>query len=480
MQRKFLVNLGFLLLLNLLVKPFYIFGVDAQIQNELGTTYGNYFALLNLSFLFNIILDLGINNYNTTQIAQHPHLGKKNVVRIVNLRTLLFVVYLGITLSVALVSGYQEQDFLILGVLVFNQFLVGMNQYFSSNFKGFHQFKIDALFSVLDRIVLIALCLMMLYGNLLDSKITIMHFVIAQSIAYGTSFLFGIAFTLKNGIDLRRFWSWKYNRHIVKRSLPYAFLILLMMLYSRVDSVMLERISGDRSAADYAQGYRILDAFNMFALLFASLLLPIFARSLRDKIKLEETVEIAAKLLILLGIGVTIGIVFFGDTILNSLYTDVNASSKACFQYLIFGFLGMTITYVFGTLLTAKGSLKGLNILAFISLLLNIILNLILIPKYEAKGAAIATCITQLFMGIAQLILAQYIFKFRVNTPLILRFLVFSIVIAALGWALDTYSGMGEWWLIGIFGVAALFGSIAFKILEPKAVLKIIKEKEVD
>lgn len=478
MQRKFLVNLGFLLLLNLLVKPFYIFGVDAQIQNQLGSEYGNYFALLNLSFLFNIILDLGINNYNTTQIARHPHLGTKNVVRIVNLRTLLFFVYVIITGAVAFASGYDKTDFVILGTLVFNQFLVGMNQYFASNFKGFHQFKTDALFSVLDRIVLIVLCLFMLYGNYFDGKISILHFVLAQTIAYGTSFLIGVLFTLKNGIDLRRFWSWNINKHIIKRSLPYAFLILLMMLYSRVDSVMLERISGDGAAADYAQGYRILDAFNMFALLFASLLLPIFARTIREKIKLEETVEIASKILILLGIGVSIGVFFFGSTLLDTLYNDVNDSSKACFQFLIFGFLGMTITYVFGTLLTAKGSLRGLNILAFISLLLNITLNFILIPKYEAKGAAIATCITQLFMGIAQLILAQYIFKFRVNTPLILRFLVFSIISIGLAWSVKTYSNLSEWWLITIFGIAALALSIGLKILEPKAVIKIIKEKD--
>ena len=56
MQKKFLTNLGFLLLVNLLIKPFYILGIDAEVQNAAsGGEYGLYFALFNFTFLFNIL-----------------------------------------------------------------------------------------------------------------------------------------------------------------------------------------------------------------------------------------------------------------------------------------------------------------------------------------------------------------------------------------------------------------------------------------
>ena len=65
MKRKFVSNLIFVLLLNVIIKPFYILGIDAEILRvtELQDpgTYGTYFSLLSLSFVFNILLDLGIN-----------------------------------------------------------------------------------------------------------------------------------------------------------------------------------------------------------------------------------------------------------------------------------------------------------------------------------------------------------------------------------------------------------------------------------
>ena len=138
----------------------------------------------------------------------------------------------------------------------------------------------------------------------------------------------------------------------------------------------------------------------------------------------------------------------------------------------------MTITYVFGTLLTANGAVKQLNIVAVISLLINIILNFILIPKYEVVGAAVATFITQIFMGLAQLILAQYIFKFRVNTPLILRFLALALASGLIGHFIRQINTDLAWLQIVSSGIIMLILGVLFKIIEPKAVLKILKESD--
>ncbi len=75
MQKKFLTNLGLLLFLNLLIKPFWVLGIDRSVQNAVGAEdFGFYFSILNFSFLFNILLDLGITNFNNRNIAQNSHL----------------------------------------------------------------------------------------------------------------------------------------------------------------------------------------------------------------------------------------------------------------------------------------------------------------------------------------------------------------------------------------------------------------------
>ena len=70
MKKKFLSNLVLIIFLNLIIKPFYILGIDAEIINRVGEfEYGVYFSIINLTFLLNIFLDLGINNYKVENIA---------------------------------------------------------------------------------------------------------------------------------------------------------------------------------------------------------------------------------------------------------------------------------------------------------------------------------------------------------------------------------------------------------------------------
>ncbi|MFN8165477.1 MAG: oligosaccharide flippase family protein [Bacteroidia bacterium] len=98
MQRKFVTNLGLVLVLNLLIKPFWVLGVDRAVQNAVGTEqYGFYYAIFNLSFLFNILLDFGITNFNNKNISQNNHLLSKHLSSILVLRVLLAILFSVIT-----------------------------------------------------------------------------------------------------------------------------------------------------------------------------------------------------------------------------------------------------------------------------------------------------------------------------------------------------------------------------------------------
>ena len=69
------------------------------------------------------------------------------------------------------------------------------------------------------------------------------------------------------------------------------------------------------------------------------------------------------------------------------------------------------LTYIFGTLLTAGGHLRQLNIFAAVSLGINLVVNVMLIPHLGAVGSAWASLAAQSFMAAAQLLLAVRIFR---------------------------------------------------------------------
>lgn len=191
MQKKFVTNLAFLLFLNILIKPFWIFGIDRVVQNTVGAAeYGFYFALFNFSFLLNILLDLGITNFNNRNIAQHNHLLQKHLSGILALRLLLTAGFIIINLITAWIAGYLKDGGWMLMVLLLNQVLMSFILYLRSNIAGLHLFRIDSFISVLDRLIMIALCSILLWGGITDKKFQIEWFVWAQTFAYAITALF--------------------------------------------------------------------------------------------------------------------------------------------------------------------------------------------------------------------------------------------------------------------------------------------------
>jgi O-antigen/teichoic acid export membrane protein len=151
MQRKFITNLGLLLLLNLLIKPFWVFGIDRTVQNVVGSQqFGFYYAIFNFSFLFNILLDLGITNFNNRNIAQNSQLLAKHFSGIISLKLLLGFVYFLVTLGVGLIWGYRNEQLVLLALVGFNQFLLSFLLYLRSNISGMLMFRTESLMSVLD------------------------------------------------------------------------------------------------------------------------------------------------------------------------------------------------------------------------------------------------------------------------------------------------------------------------------------------
>ena len=296
-----------------------------------------------------------------------------------------------------------------------NQFLVAIVQFSRSNFAGLHLFKTDALISVLDRTLLIGICSALLWTDWFGGEMKIEWFIYAQTAAYGISALIAIVLLIIRIGKVRLSIKKPFTLYILKQSLPYALLILLMMMYNRIDAVMLERLlpNGDAAAGIYAQGFRLLDAVNMFALLFAGLLLPIFARLLRKKESIHEMTALAFRMLF--GISIIVGATcfFFQTELIELRYEGSSAESAVSFGFLILSFIPVAITYVFGTLLTANGSLRYLNQMAFGGVVLNVVLNYFLIQSIGVVGAALATLVTQVITAAVQMAVAYRLFKFK-------------------------------------------------------------------
>jgi len=478
MQKKFLTNLVLLLFLNFLVKPVWIFGIDRTVQNIVGSEYGLYFALFNFTFLFNILLDLGITNFNNRNIAQNSQLLNKHFSRIVLIKVLLAILYIAVTFSVALIIGYRGKQLYLLAFLGFNQLLISFIFYLRSNISGLLMFRTDSFLSVLDRILMIGICAVLIWGNVTKGSFKIEWFVYAQTAGYLLTALIALFIVIRKSAFKMLAWSWPFIVMIIKKSFPYAMLVLLMTFYNRIDSVIIERILppdiADEQVTVYASAFRILDAINMVAYLFSILLLPIFSRMIKTRESINQMLRLAFTLLITIAVIASIGSFFYSYEIMDLLYVAHIQDSSNVFRILMFGFVSISSIYVFGSLLTANGSLLQLNIIAASSMIVSISLNLILIPRFYALGSAWASIITQALSATAHILVAYYIFKLKINIKYLLSLVLFVAGVILINIATKQLDIRWEYSFIAMI-LASLALSSVLRLFSIKGLIRIVK-----
>ncbi len=482
-QKDFVFNLCLLIFLNLLVKPFWMLGVDVGVQNSVGAeSYGFYFSILNFTLLFNMVLDMGTTNFNNRNIAQNNQLLDKHLSNYIILRLLLGVVYFVVIFAVALLIGYRGFQLKLLFWIGLNQFLSAFLLYLRSNISALLMFKTDSVISVTDRLLMILFCGVLLWGNITDQPFRIEWFVWCQTAAYLVTIAIALVIVLRKAHLRKLNWNTAFFLVIIKKSLPYALITLLMASYYRIDSVLLERLLPRDIAASqagiYASAFRLLDALVMIAYLFSVILLPLFSKMLKQKEDVVPVVRTSFSFLFLFSVTAVVMLYVYREPIIRLFYPDIAESSVAVFRLIIFGLIPISMNYLFGTLLTANGSMKMLNITAAIGIVINVTVNLLLIPRMQACGSAVASFCTQFTVAILQFLLALWILRIPFSSLPWLRCLIFLAVLIPVVAFAPRILHVGTVWSLLILGIFSLMLGFATGLLRLQGVKTIYNVNE--
>ncbi len=485
MRKSFFINFGILLLTNLFAKPLWILA-DLWVQRETEQEYGVYFVLFNISMLFSVLLDVGINNFNNRKIAAVPSKFKNYYPNLLSLRLVLSVLYSAILLAVAYILEYTGKNLIYIAVLGINQILLSFILFMRSNFTALQMFKIDSLISVTDRLVMLIFIAFIFFTNFYTISIPL--FIGIQFIGYLVTLITaGSILSWKKNI-FRLEWNSKFNKIILRKSIPYALIVVLMMAYSYSDSIMLDQLlpNGEWHNMIYAQSFRILMAVNNYAFLISVILLPIFAKLLHQKKEVQTLLQSVGSF-VLFGLSVTaIVFYFYAEDIVGFLYTkkvngvvinltDLKLSTKV-FGFLLLSIVPMGVNYIYGALLTAKGEMKILNWIAFFGVMVNVILNLNFIPIDGVLGATLSSVSTQYFCAVLQILWCYKIMKFKLPYKHFFKFILALVLftIAVYGLHQISRSFILMLFLIPLF-VVLLF---VIKVVDMQQILALIKNRK--
>ena len=393
--KHFLKGLSWLLVLNLLIKPVWIFAIDRQVQNVVGhTAYGTYFALFNLTYVLLFIADAGLSNMLTQKLAANEAL---NVQQLLRLKGVMLGLYAVVCVFVAWLTGVGQWSVLLYLILV--QGLTSFFLFLRSLLTARQQFGTDALFSVLDKSLLILLCAGPLYG--LFRPMTIAFFLQLQTasifIAVVSLFLLLVrknALTTGSSFSVKQLFTW---------TSPFVLIILLMAAHNRLDAFLLERLrpDGARQAGIYAMAYRLLDAANMAGYLTASFLVPFLSRHQHNKALLQRVILLSRHGLLFLAAGTVAFVIIFTPWLLQLLYHTTDTYNSTVMQLCLLSLPAYYLIHVYGAALTATAQFRSFLLVLLGTVVVNVILNLALIPLYGAMGCCLAALLTQYGSGLA-------------------------------------------------------------------------------
>ena len=399
---KFYSSLLLLITLNALIKPFWIFGIDRQVQNITGTVeYGTYFSLLNLSIVFGFLLDWGLTNFVNRELAASKTELQEHLGSFFLLKILFAVIYTAVVMIVAILSGVNRWDILA-GVMAI-QFLTFLFLFLRNIVTANQWFTTDAWLSVLDKSLMILIAGSFIFLPAIFGSINIEKFLLAQVLSTTVAIIIVVVILYSNKITFKKPRLNFFTRSVIYSVLPFALTVFLMSVHVRADGFLLERIrpDGAHQAGIYAAAYRLLDASNMVGFLIASFFMPFIARLWSENQPLEKTILQTRHLQLMFAITIAAIAVTLAPWLQKILYHRNDGYSIRVLQWCLPVLIGYSFVQVYGTVMTATGSIVTFCYLNLAAVFINIILNLFLIPSYGAFGCCISALCSQAFLAVA-------------------------------------------------------------------------------
>jgi O-antigen/teichoic acid export membrane protein len=178
---------------------------------------------------------------------------------------------------------------------------------------------------------------------------------------------------------------------------PFVFILLFMSAHNRLDAFLLERMHtrGAEEAGIYAMAYRLLDAANMLGYLTGSFLVPFLAKNKTNKATVEKVVLLSRHVLLFFSAAVVSFVFVFSPWVQEVLYYSSDNYSRTIILLCLCCLPAYYLIHVYGSLLTAMALFKTLIQLVLFSFVVNVLLNMVLIPTYGAAGCATAALVSQ-------------------------------------------------------------------------------------
>lgn len=383
----------------------YVFGffITIYAANYLGANgFGILSLALSITAIFGIISDMGLSTLLVREVARDKSLMNKYVSNTILMRIILSFIAWGMIILTVNIFNYPQVTVNVIYILTLSIVIGSINGVLSAVFQANEKMEYLSLSSIIGSVILFLGTLIGVYNNLdiyffasiylISGIITFIYLIIIYLWKYPFKFEIDLSF-------------WKPS---LKEAWPFGVTSLSGMLYTYIDSIMLSVLQGTEVVGWYSAAYKLMLITLFIPNAINGAIFPVMSKfyiSSKDSLKLIY--ERYFKYMIIFAIPIGVGTTLLADKIILLIFKEGFTQSIIALQILIWTIVLTFAGAAFVQLLQSINKQLIITKISGICVIINILLNLVLIPKFSYIGASFATVITEIVL-VGYIILACY------------------------------------------------------------------------
>lgn len=425
---------------------------------------GRYFFAISLATMFSVLMDLGLSPVLTREVARDTQDTKLFFRQVFSLKLFftLFSIVILLLLNFFLFSDDPVQPLVYLATLI-----VAIDSFtllFYAFIRGQQNLRFEAMGTVIFQLIVMCLGLLALFFS--QSLFLVITVLFVASLF---NFVFsGLILKIKFKTKINFLWQKDLLYKIFLLTWPFAMSAIFAKVYAYVDTFLLKMFLGDIEVGFYSVAYKITFAWQFIPLGLVAALYPAFAHLFKNNP--SELAKIFNKSFLYLGLialPILTGIIVLAPEIVLQVYRPDFFGAILPLQILIASLVFLFINFVLSNLLNAANQQKINTRNLGLTMVFNVILNLLLIPILGVWGAALTSSLSTLILFSLNLYASSKIVKL---SPENIKHLFLGVLASALMAILVLYLKTIIWWpltiLIGaVFYLLFLF---VFKVISSK------------
>ena len=433
-------NTGFLLAANIISRALGFFYVMYTARYLGAEGFGILSFALAFTGIFGVFTDLGLHSLTVREVARDKSLASKYLNNITVIKVILVSVTFGIIVLVINILGYPEQTIKVVYLITLSVIFTAFTGMFYSVFQAFEKMEYQSLGQILNSILMFS-------GVILAIKCNFTIIVFASIYFIASIIVLGYSFTILRCkfSNLSLAWfprkieiDWNFWKPTIKEALPFGLTGISGMIYTYTDSIMLSLMQGDEIVGWYNAAYRLILILLFIPGIINSAIFPTMSKFyISSQNALKLMCEKYFKIMFIIGIPLGVGTTLLANKIILLIFGSEYRPSIIALQILIWTIVFTFAGAAFVKLFESINKQIIITKISGICVIINILLNFLLIPKFSYVGASVATVITE-FILVGSIFIFAYKFGYGIESKKVVKniskVIIVSVVMGAFLW----------------------------------------------